>query len=103
MNPNIPNIGDAILRIRPGAFFNVRDEDVSKIEWKDEETDCPTEQEILESLEILKLQSDSNFYKKERLNNYPSIGDQLDSLFHAGIFPEEMTAKLQAVKDAYPK
>ena len=40
--------------------------------------------------------------KLNRQNNYPPIGDQLDSLFHAGVFPEEMATKLQAVKDAYP-
>ena len=40
--------------------------------------------------------------KLNRQSSYPSIGDQLDSLFHAGVFPEEMATKLQAVKDAYP-
>jgi hypothetical protein len=34
---------------------------------------------------------------------YPSIGDQLDALFHAGMFPADMAAKIQAVKDKYPK
>ena len=42
-------------------------------------------------------------YQNDRKNAYPSIGDQLDALFHAGVFPEEMAAKIQAVKDAYPK
>jgi hypothetical protein len=41
--------------------------------------------------------------KLKRQSEYPPIGDQLDSLFHAGVFPEEMATKLQAVKDAYPK
>ena len=34
---------------------------------------------------------------------YPSIGDQLDALFHAGVFPAGMAATIQAVKDKYPK
>lgn len=34
---------------------------------------------------------------------YPSIGDQLDALFKAGVFPPAMAAEIQAVKDAYPK
>lgn len=38
-----------------------------------------------------------------RLKEYPSIGDQLDALFHAGVFPAEMAAQIQAVKDKYPK
>ena len=46
---------------------------------------------------------DANIYKDKRAAAYPSIGDQLDALFHAGVFPAEMAAKLQAVKDKYPK
>ncbi len=34
---------------------------------------------------------------------YPDIGDQLDDLFHKGAFSAEMSAKIQAVKDQYPK
>ena len=44
-----------------------------------------------------------NNYVTKRLHEYPSIGDQLDALFHAGVFPEEMAAQIQAVKDKYPK
>lgn len=42
-------------------------------------------------------------YKVNRVAEYPSIGDQLDALFHAGVFPDDMAAKIQAVKDKYPK
>lgn len=42
-------------------------------------------------------------YKRDRAKAYPDIGDQLDALFHAGVFPEEMAAQIQAVKDAHPK
>jgi len=45
----------------------------------------------------------ANAYKAKRAGAYPPIGDQLDALFHAGVFPAEMAAKLQAVKDKYPK
>ena len=38
-----------------------------------------------------------------RREAYPNIGDQLDSLYHAGVFPEDMTAKIKAIKDKYPK
>lgn len=44
-----------------------------------------------------------NAYKQKRVMEYPSIGDQLDALFHAGVFPAEMAAEIQAVKDKYPK
>tara|TARA_R110000796_G_scaffold145461_1_gene262069 strand:- start:188 stop:424 length:237 start_codon:yes stop_codon:yes gene_type:complete len=42
-------------------------------------------------------------YQEQRVPEYPSIGDQLDALFHAGVFPAEMAAVIQAVKDKYPK
>lgn len=42
-------------------------------------------------------------YAEKRAMEYPSIGDQLDALFRAGMFPSEMTAKIQAIKDKYPK
>ena len=42
-------------------------------------------------------------YDEMRRRSYPSIGDQLDALYHAGVFPDDMAAKLQAVKDANPK
>ena len=46
---------------------------------------------------------DPDAYKYSRTTEYPSIGDQLDALFHAGVFPAEMAAVIQAVKDKYPK
>jgi phytoene dehydrogenase-like protein len=45
----------------------------------------------------------SKEYITKRVNEYPSIGDQLDALFHAGVFPEEMAEKIQAIKNKYPK
>ena len=61
-------------------------------------------QEFLES-ELARLQSeyDGQEYSRNRATAYPPIGDQLDALFHAGVFPSEMASTLQAVKDKYPK
>jgi hypothetical protein len=42
-------------------------------------------------------------YAEKRKSEYPAIGDQLDALYHAGVFPAEMAALLRAVKDKYPK
>jgi hypothetical protein len=42
-------------------------------------------------------------YADNRRAAYPAIGDQLDALYHAGVFPDDMAAKLKAVKDANPK
>ena len=42
-------------------------------------------------------------YVSRRLGSYPSIGDQLDALFKAGAFPDDMAAEIQAIKDNNPK
>jgi len=42
-------------------------------------------------------------YADKRREEYPPIGDQLDDLFKQGAFSPEMAAKLQSVKDKYPK
>ena len=42
-------------------------------------------------------------YKDDRRTSYPDIGDQLDDLYKNGVFSDDMTAKIKAVKDAYPK
>jgi hypothetical protein len=42
-------------------------------------------------------------YAEQRRANYPSIGEQLDALYHAGVFPAEMAERIRAVKQQYPK
>ena len=42
-------------------------------------------------------------YKFDRKAEYPEIGDQLDDLYKKGAFSDEMSAKIKAVKDKYPK
>lgn len=46
---------------------------------------------------------DPDAYKFSRASAYPAIGDQLDALYHAGVFPDDMAAQIQAVKERYPK
>ena len=42
-----------------------------------------------------------NEYKEKRKQEYPSIEDQLDDLYHNGI--DGWKATIKAVKDKYPK
>ena len=44
---------------------------------------------------------DSQVYKEQRAAEYPSIVDQLDTLYHGGY--DAWRATIQAVKDKYPK
>jgi hypothetical protein len=93
------DIADAILNLVPNAIFNVKNDTV---EWLDERA-MPPQKAIEKELARLQKESDANFYKHLRAAEYPTIGEQLDALFKAGVFPKEMAAKIQAVKDKYPK
>jgi hypothetical protein len=53
--------------------------------------------------ELEQAESARTRYQAQRAKEYPSIGDQLDALFKAGVFPADMAATIQAVKDKYPK
>ena len=61
------------------------------------------EEIVVESDPEPEIPSEPDTYDWKRLKEYPPIGDQLDDLFHAGLFSEEMAAKIQAIKDKYPK
>lgn len=97
------NYTDAILALRPEAVFDIFGDDYSKLKWYDKVQTAPTEQEIIDKVAELQAIEDASAYKYKRMALYPTIGDQLDALFHAGVFPPEMAAKIQAVKDAFPK
>jgi len=43
----------------------------------------------------------SNAYKEQRAQAYPSIADQLDTIYHEGI--DAWKATIAAVKQEYPK
>jgi len=53
--------------------------------------------------EITRLQAeyDNTQYSRSRASEYPSIADQLDTLYHGGI--DAWKAEVKVVKDKYPK
>ena len=92
---------NAIISLRPNAKFSLIGSD--KLTWLDAEQTQPTDAEI--DAEIIRLQAeyDAQQYALSRVTEYPAIGDQLDALYHAGVFPDDMAAQIKAVKDKYPK
>jgi len=63
----------------------------------------PSEENITTAHNEWQAEYDAKEYARNRVAEYPAIGDQLDALYHAGVFPADMTATLKAVKDKYPK
>ena len=48
-----------------------------------------------------KVEEDANGYKTERANEYPSVVDQLDEIYHNGI--DAWKTDIKAIKDKHPK
>ena len=104
MKPQIPQISTALSILRPGALWVLCGEELyENITWKDETQTKPTEEEVNQKVEELKAERQATEYQRQRKPEYPSITDQLDALFHAGVFPPEMAEQIQAIKDKYPK
>jgi hypothetical protein len=56
---------------------------------------------VIYNAEAVQAYVDNHAYISKRAAEYPSIADQLDTLFHEGIDGWKET--IQAVKDKYPK
>jgi len=100
---NPPVLGDAIVALRPGSEFALKFGGDYDLEWLDPNTTPPTKEEAEEKLQELLEEYEIKKYQRQRAPEYPSITDQLDALFHAGVFPPEMAEQIQAIKDKYPK
>jgi len=89
---------DAIHSLRPKAIWVLRGD---TLEWADEEQTEPTTEEI--NAEVIRLQAayDAKAYARSRANEYPSIADQLDDIYHNGI--DAWKATIKTTKDKYPK
>lgn len=98
-----PMLSDAILSLKPsGALFSCEQEPDS-IVWEEGQSSVPTDEAVAAELERITALWQQFDYRRNRKFEYPEIGDQLDALFHAGVFPDSMAEKIQAIKDKYPK
>ena len=77
--------------------------DLSGVRLTDGSTLSFTFDDVLAKKTELQSEWDAQAYARTRKPLYPDIGDQLDALYHAGVFPKEMADKIKAVKDANPK
>jgi hypothetical protein len=65
------------------------------------QSDYDDETKRTKNIAILKSEWDAKQYQRDRANEYPSIEEQLDDLYHNGIDGWKSTIK--AVKDKNPK
>jgi len=98
---------DAILKINPTAEVSVTDNNINNIEWHNGTTPIPVA-DIEAKMTELQAEYDANQYQRDRV--YPSIGDQLDMLWHSidknpALKSEyfEFYEAIKAVKVKHPK
>jgi len=95
-------IVEAVLSLRPGAQFTVNGDTYEGLEWSDDnDLPPPTEEEINQEIERLQQEYENNQYQRDRAKEYPSIQDQLDTLYHQGY--DGWKAMVNEVKNKYPK
>ena len=83
-----------------GKSWSLKGDDYEGLEWSDTTTK-PTQDELDALWEPLKASINANAYKDKRAAAYPSIADQLDTIYHSGIDAWKET--ITAVKEAHPK
>ena len=102
----------AILAIKSDAKVSVRGEDINSVTWDDGNPTSITNDAILAKQTELQTAYDAKAYARTRAVSYPTIGDQLDMLWHAvdtgdwtaaKVKTTEFYTALKAVKDANPK
>jgi len=104
------DITKAILAIDFNAQVSVNAEDLNQITWHDGNPNSITVAQIQTKQAELQAAHDAKAYARTRETAYPSIGDQLDMLWHAVDADATLKTKyadfhtaIKTVKDATPK
>ena len=95
------DLPSALVSLRPGARWSLNGDDYSGLNWLETDSEPPSEAECAAEMARLKGIWDAEQYKRDRAKAYPSIEDQLDTLYHQGY--DGWRAQIQAVKEQYPK
>jgi hypothetical protein len=93
----------ALKSLCPTANFQLDEDDYDKLIWHSPEIDIPTQEEVTQEVSRLQAEYDAKEYQRQRVPEYPSIGDQLDAIWKGGDAYDAMLAKVMAIKDKYPK
>ena len=96
----------ALYSLRPKAKWSLNGDTYEDLQWIEPPVweggqKKPTLEEV--EVEIARLQQEweNNQYQRDRQKEYPSIVDQLDTLYHQGL--DGWKEKINKVKEQYPK
>ena len=102
---------EAILKINPNAVVSVRGDNINtcEIQWHEGTTPIPKADIEAKMVEV-QVEYDAKQYQRDRAISYPSIGDQLDLLWHSIDQDPALKTKyfhfyeaIKSVKVKYPK
>jgi len=94
------SISKAIQAINPNAEVSVNAEDYEQIIWHNGTT--PISKTDIKAKQVeLQTAYDAKDYQRNRAEEYPSMADQLDNIYHNGI--DAWKATIKTTKDKYPK
>jgi hypothetical protein len=94
-------ISDALHSLCPGARWSVEDTYESIKNYQSNKYRLPPKEEVEAEVQRLQNILDSYQYQRDRKNEYPSIEDQLDLLYHQGY--EGWKQEIDRVKEMHPK
>ena len=97
---NITKIVKAIQKIKSDAQFSLSGEDLDTLTWENGETPI-SKSDIEAKMVEVQDEYDAKKYQRDRAEEYPSIVDQLDDIYHNGI--DGWKATIKTTKDKYPK
>ena len=98
-------LSEALLSLRPGAEFYVKD---SKLTWLDSKQTEPTQEEIDAEIVRLKKEWENKQYQRDRQLEYPNTNDLIVALWEKVVegrseSADALEVKRQEVKTVHPK
>jgi len=101
-----PKLKDAVSSLYPNANWIMRGNNYEGLEWHEPPVreggqKKPTQEEVEAEVARLQQEWENNQYQRDRAKKYPSIQDQLDTLYHQGY--DGWKAMVNEVKNKYPK
>lgn len=96
------DLSKALTSLYPGSQWVLKGDEYSGLEWlPGNDKPKPTQKELEDEADRLHQEWLNNQYQRDRGKAYPTIVEQLDTLYHGGY--DAWKATIDEVKNKYPK
>jgi len=94
---------EAIISLRPGEEWVLNGDEYSGLQWLSD-SECPTEEELLEEISRLQSEYDAKEYQRLRAAEYPDFREYLDGIVKQDQNQiDKYISDCLEVKNKYPK